>query len=508
MRWRARLIVALLLGALATTALPPLHLLPMLFVSFGGLLWLVETSRSWRGAAIIGWFFGLGYFLTGLYWIGHSFMVDAERFGLFAVPAVAGLSAYLALFPSAAASLTKLVGGRGIGRVLAFAALWTAMEWLRGHVLTGFPWNLVGYAWTISDAPIQFTALVGIYGLSFSTVVISSLPALAVLGRPSGLRRWSPLVLAAGLTGALWAAGAIRLATADSGNVPDLRLRLVQANVPQSMKWNPDERERIVSRHLELSQSSNTSSITHVVWPETAVPLFLADEPELRAAIRTVIPKGGALLTGSPRRAIASTGQEMLWNSLFAVADDGGIVATYDKAHLVPFGEYMPLRILLPFRKLTEGTTDFSAGPGRVTVSLAGLPPFSPLICYEIIFPGAVAEDNQRAAWLLNVTNDAWFGTSIGPYQHLAMARVRAVEEGLPLVRAANTGISAVVDSYGRVVVSLGLNETGVVDSPLPQALDGSTPYARWRDLPLLGLLAGGLIAGLATRPRSIARRR
>jgi len=502
---RARPVAAFLLGALATTALPPLHLLPLLLVAFSGLLWLIETSRSWRSAAAIGWAFGCGYFLTGLYWIGHSFLVDAERFGLFAVPAVVGLSAFLALFPAAAASLTKLIGGRGAGQVLAFATAWTAAEWLRGHVLTGFPWNLVGYAWTVSDAPIQFAALAGIYALSFLTVVIGSLPALAFLGGGPRWRRWSPLVVAIGLTAALWTGGMMRLAGAGSGEVADIRLRLVQANVPQSMKWDPDERLRIALRYLELSQSGDASAVTHLVWPETALPFFLTEELELRAAIGAAIPDGGVLLTGSPRRTLSPDGRPELWNSLLAIAGDGSVIAAYDKAHLVPFGEYMPLRSLLPFEKLTEGTIDFSAGPGRRTLSLAGLPPFSPLICYEIIFPGAVVGDGPRPAWLLNVTNDAWFGESIGPYQHFAMARVRAVEEGLPLVRAASTGISAVVDGYGRVVARLGLNETGVVDAPLPQALDGPTPYARLRDLPLLGLLAAGLIGGLATRRRPLA---
>lgn len=500
MRRGVRPIVAFLLGVLATAALPPLHLLSFLFVSFGGLLWLIETSRSWRSAAATGWAFGLGYFLTGLYWIGHSFLVDAERFGLFAVPAVIGLSAFLALFPGAAALLTNLIGGRGAGQVLALAATWTAMEWLRGNVLTGFPWNLVGYVWTNFDAPIQFAALTGIYGLSFLTVVVGSLPALVFLGGRSELHRWSPLAVATGLAAALWAGGSIRLAVADIGDVPGIHLRLVQANVPQTMKWDPDARQRIMSRYLDLSRSGDTSAITHVVWPETAVPFFLADEPELRAAVRAVIPAGGMLLTGSPRRTRAPTGQQELWNSLLAIASDGSVLATYDKAHLVPFGEYMPLRNLLPFKKLTEGTIDFSPGPGRKIFSLTGLPPFSPLICYEIIFPGAMVEEGQRPAWLLNVTNDAWFGESIGPYQHFAMARVRAVEEGLPLIRAANTGISAVVDSYGRVVAQLGLNETGVVDAPLPRALNAPTPYARLRDLPLIVLLAAGLAGALATR--------
>jgi apolipoprotein N-acyltransferase len=497
---RACLIAAFVLGALATAALPPIYLLPLLFVSFGGLLWLVMTSSGWSRAAAVGWLFGFGHFLTGLYWIGLSFLVEAERFGPFAVPAVVGLSAFLALFPAAATALAKLIGGRGAGQVLALAAAWAAMEWLRGHVLTGFPWNLVGYAWTISDATIQLAAVTGIYGLSFLTVVIASLPALVLLSRETGAKRWAAVAVATGLAASLWAGGIVRLAVAGSTEMTDIRLRLVQANVPQAMKWDPAERQRIVSGYLDLSASDGTAPITHLVWPETALPFLLDEEPGLRAAVRTVIPEGGALLTGSVRRGQLAGGEPQLWNSLLALDDTGAVIAAYDKAHLVPFGEYMPLRELLPFKKLTEGTIDFSTGPGRKSVSLPGLPPFSPLICYEIIFPAAVVHEGQRPAWLLNVTNDAWFGDSIGPYQHFAMARVRAVEEGLPLVRAANTGISAVVDSYGRVTASLGLNQTGVVDSPLPQALATPTPYARLRDLPLLAFVAAGFLSALATR--------
>lgn len=495
-----RFAAAFSLGILMTAALPPLHIVPLAIVAFSGLLWIVESSRTWRDAAILGWAFGLGHFLSGLSWIAFSFFVDAERFGLFAVPAVIGLSAFLALFPAAATALTKQIGGQGAGQVLAFAAAWTAMEWLRGHAFTGFPWNLVGYVWTVSDAPIQFAALTGIYGLSFLTVTIASLPGLMFISGGTRLSRWAALAVAVVLTASLWAGGRVRLIEAGDTEMTDIRLRLVQANVPQAMKWDPADRQRIVSRYLELSASGNTAPITHLVWPETALPFLLAEEPELRAAVRTVIPPGGALLTGSLRREQAPGGQQQWWNSLLAVDDSGTVVAAYDKAHLVPFGEYMPLRAVIPFRKLTEGTIDFSTGPGRKTLSISGLPPFSPLICYEIVFPGAVVDKDRRPAWLLNVTNDAWFGDSIGPYQHFAMARVRAVEEGLPLARAANTGISAVVDSYGRVVAQLGLNETGVVDAPLPQALAAPTPYARLRDLPLMIFLAAGLLAGLATR--------
>lgn len=495
----AHLIIAFALGAMVTAALPPLHLVPLLIIAFVGLLWLIEGSRTWKRAAAIGWAFGFGHFATGLYWLGQSFLVEPDRFGLLpAVPAVLGLSAFLATFSAGAALLAWLIGGRHVGRVLALAVAWTGMEWLRGHVLTGFPWNLVGYIWTVDDAPLQAAAFVGIYGLSFITVLIAALPALAY-GHRGKILIW-PLAAAIALSTVLWLGGTLRLTSADTGTVPEVKLRLVQPSVPQAKKWDPAYRGRIVSRYLDLSESDDSSGVTHLIWPETALPFFLANEPELRKALSPIIPRGGLLLTGSPRYTESESRGQELWNSLLVLDDTGEIIASYDKAHLVPFGEYMPLRNLLPFENLTEGSMDFSAGPGSKTLSPETLPPFSPLICYEIIFPGAVTDPADRPDWLLNVTNDAWFALSTGPHQHFAMARVRAVEEGLPLVRVANTGISAVVDGYGRMLKRLDLNDIGVIDSPLPAPLGEPTLYARVRDLPLVVLITAALFAAVGTR--------
>jgi len=233
---------------------------------------------------------------------------------------------------------------------------------------------------------------------------------------------------------------------------------------------------------------------THVIWAETAVPFFLANDPVRRAFLARAVPPGGLLIVGAPRTTPAPQEPFRVWNSLEAIDGTGRIVGTYDKVHLVPFGEYVPLRVLLPFNKLTAGRTDFSAGDGRATLALAGLPPTSPLICYEVIFPGAVARRDDRPQWLLNLTNDGWFGRSSGPYQHLAAARLRTIEEGLPLVRVANGGVSAVIDAHGRTLARLGLGEAGVVDAPLPVAL-APPPYARFGDL--LVLAVGGVAAAL-----------
>ncbi|MCH7931941.1 MAG: apolipoprotein N-acyltransferase, partial [Proteobacteria bacterium] len=305
---------------------------------------------------------------------------------------------------------------------------------------------------------------------------------------------------------AVWAGGSVRLAGAGDGTVEGVLLRLVQPNVGQHHKWEPELREALFARHLRLTASAGFERVTHVIWPETAVPFFLANEPARRRAIAAATPRGGALITGALRTTPEPTSPRKLWNSLHAIDDAGRVVATYDKFHLVPFGEYVPFRRWFPtIAKLTYGTIDFSAGPGPQTLRVPGLPSFSPLICYEAIFAHQVVDSADRPEFLLNLTNDAWFGISSGPYQHFAAARLRAVEQGLPLARAANTGISAVVDGYGRITARLGLDREGVVDAPLPEALGGLTPYARWGDLLPLTIVAGtGLGAGWWTRRRRI----
>jgi apolipoprotein N-acyltransferase len=472
--WR-RVALSLLLGALATLAMPPVQFVPALFISFTGLVWQVEGAHGtrWhaaRRAFAIGWWFGVAHFATGLYWISHALLVDAAKFGWLIPFVILGLSAGLAVFPGLAAMVLRLANTRGITGVLVLAVAWGAGEWVRGHVFTGFPWNLTGTAWTGLESMMQPAALFGLYGLSMLTVLVAAAPA-SLAGVARGARRWAPAALAGVLLAVWWAAGMIRLLGAPGDVVPGVRLRLVQPDIPQSLKWDPALRERHVLHTIQLTRQPGYDKVTHVIWPEAAVPFPLSNDAALRQAIATVVPPNGLLMTGAPR--IAGEGRSFqVWNSLYALDGSGAIVGLFDKFHLVPLGEYVPLRGILPLEKITHGMGDFSAGPGPRTVPLPGLPPVSPLICYEVIFPGEVVEPGRRAGWLLNVTNDAWFGISSGPYQHFATARFRAVEEGLPLARAANNGISAVVDPYGRVIARLGLGEMGVLDADLPQALE------------------------------------
>jgi len=492
--WR-RYAAAAALGGLATFALPPAGAVPVLLLAFPGLLWLLGGAATRRSAFFTGWWFGFGHFVLGLYWISFALLTDIGKFWWMMPFAIAGLPALLAIFIGLATLALHVACRRldlsGLARVLAFAMLWTIFEYLRGHILTGFPWNLIGYSWTAFLPVLQSVAVIGIYGLGLLTVAVASLPALLPDSSESALRSRASLVVGLGLIGLIGLSGWVRLSQADSATVPGVMLRVVQPNIPQTLKWVPAERARNFERLLEMTAEpsrAGATPITHVIWPETAVPFFLERDAGARQAIASVTPPGGSVLTGAPRVRVEANGDNRFWNSLHAVDGSGAVIASYNKFHLVPFGEYMPFRNILPVGGIAAGATDFSSGDGPATLEVPGLPPFSPLICYEVIFPGAVKDPAYRPDWLLNVTNDAWYGISAGPHQHFAISRVRAVEEGLPLVRSANTGISGVIDGYGRVTAYLGLGERGIVDAALPKALP-VTPYGRAGDIILVVIL-------------------
>jgi apolipoprotein N-acyltransferase len=498
--WK-RPVLAAVLGAVAVAALPPIYLWVALVAAFTGLVWLIDAAKSLRAAFLAGWWFGLGYFVFGLYWIANALLTKPEEFGWLAPLAVLALSALMALFPAAAAAVTKASATVGVGRVLVFAAAWTAFEWVRSWAFSGFPWNLIGSVWTFSDAMMQVTAVVGTYGLGLITVAVAAMPAALLASDPSLKRRFGhgAGIFAAAVAALvlIWVGGAIRLALAGPAeSVPGVRLRLVQPNIAQTEKWKPDLRTEHFLRQLRMGALPADLPPTDVVWPEAAVPFFLAEHRDALALLGEATPPGGLTIVGALRRAPPDQPAQ-IWNSLLAVDDGGRVIATYDKSHLVPYGEYVPFRSLLGIASVAGGGSDFSPGAGVTTLALPGLPPVSPLICYEVIFPAEVADRDRRPQWLLNLTNDGWYGQSTGPYQHFAMARLRAVEEGLPLVRVANTGISAIVDPYGRVRDELPLAAAGILDGELPVALADRTVYARWGNAVVLLLVAATAVVGL-----------
>jgi apolipoprotein N-acyltransferase len=499
--WR-RLAAAAALGGAATLALPPAGVVPLLAVAFAGLLWLLDGTRTGRGAFALGWAFGFGHFVLGLYWISAALFTDIGSFWWLLPFAFTGLPAALAFFPAAAVWALHRLRLRGIARAVMLGALWAAAEWLRGHVFTGFPWGLAAYAWIEVGPVLQAASVVGAYGLSLLTVALAALPALLPDPAVGRRRAWAAVLCGGALLAAVAAAGAWRLAGATEATVEGVRLRLVQPNIDQRLKWAPAERERNFAAHLDLTAAQAAGAApTHVFWAETAVPFLIEQDAGRRLSVAAVTPPGGLVVTGAPRLTEGPGGERRVWNGLVALDGAGAVRGTYDKFHLVPFGEYMPLRRWIPVAPVAAGSIDFSAGPGPRTLDLPGLPPVSPLICYEVIFPGAVTEPDRRPGWLLNLTNDGWYGRTAGPHQHFAIARMRAVEEGLPLVRVANTGISGVVDAHGRVTASLGLGERGALDADLPVALP-ATPYARFGDL------AFGLLLAAAAAFSTFARQR
>ncbi|MBL8698615.1 MAG: apolipoprotein N-acyltransferase [Alphaproteobacteria bacterium] len=491
--WR-RAAVAIALGVAATAALPPLHAVPFLLPAFAGLAWLIEGAGPSRRAFSAGWWFGLGHFASGLYWISHALLVDAAKFAWMIPLALGGLGAGLGLFIGLAAVVAHRLARLRVAVAFALAIGWMLAEWLRAHVLTGFPWNLIGTAWAFEPAPMQGAAFVGVYGLGAITVALAAWPAAA------GRQRWIALGALALVVAAGHGLGAIRLGDDAPTTRAPIVLRLVQPDIAQSLKWDPAERQRSLAITVDLSFAPGAEKVNHVIWPETATLFPLASSPEFMAGLARIVPPNGYLLTGSTR--FEREPVFRAWNSLHALDGNGEIRATFDKFHLVPFGEYVPLRGVLPVDRIAPGPVDFSPGPGPRTIRLPGLPPFSPLICYEIIFPRAATDPADRPDWILNITNDAWFGLSAGPYQHFASARFRAIEEGLPVVRVANGGISAIIDAQGRVRGSMALGSRGVLDAPLPPPV-APPPYARFGDWLLLALALGLAAAGRGLDPAS-----
>lgn len=513
-----RIAIAFVMGALSVLALEPFAIWPVMFVTFPILVWLIDGAASSRGRGLfstfaIGWWFGFGYFLAGFYWVGYAFLVDAETFGWLLPVAVVGLPAGMAVYTGLGAALARLFWTRGALRILTLAAALTTTEWLRGHLFTGFPWNAFGYALTSALPLAQGAALIGLWGLTFVAVAVFASPAVFADESKVTRRPWLTIGCAAIVLAVLAGYGWSRLAKTPQSFVQGVRLRIMQPNLRQDEKFNYNAKADVMTRYLALSdrstgpQTSGVADVTHLIWPESAFPFFLNREPDAMAQIANLLPPGTVLITGAARPGEPGPSGRITraYNSIYVIDHDGTILSVYDKVHLVPFGEYLPFQDFLErlgLMQLTKVQGGFIPGDRHRPIQLPGAPSFLPLICYEIIFPGeAIAGEGERPGWLVNVTNDGWFGISPGPYQHLQQARVRAIEEGLPLVRAANTGISMVSDPLGRVIKTLPLGVEGVLDSALPVA-GAPTLYSRLGDSYL------GLMLALVFVVATIRRRR
>lgn len=495
---------ALLLGVLAAQALPPLYVLPLCFLSFSALCLLLDSLAAagapWpqrlKQAAFIGWCFGFGYFTAGLWWLANAMTVDMRHFG-WAIPfAVFGLPAFLACYYALAACAAALFWRQGLSRLLALSLAFAAAEYGRGIAFTGFPWNAVGY--TLMPCPLlmQADAVLGLNGMNALAVLLYSLPVLAAKASPfnrSGGRLG--LGLGAALAAALLGFGAWRLAQANAANAaraesgaPVLRVRLVQPAIPQEEKQNRETQAENFARLLALSRQAPQNGGKQpdlIIWPETSSPYLLDYNPGALAEIGRSLKPGQLLLAGAIRAEAApaaanaanAPGQAeryRFFNSAELINADGQIIAHADKVHLVPFGEYLPFNRLLRRLHLSAliGAGPYSAAPQRRFITLPSGIKILPLICYEAVFPresrASLTKGGESADIIVNLTNDAWFGNSPGPRQHLEQARLRAVEQNRPLLRAANNGISAYSDAYGRIRASLPLNQIGFLDIDVP----------------------------------------
>ncbi|MBV9065148.1 MAG: apolipoprotein N-acyltransferase [Methylobacteriaceae bacterium] len=518
-------------GCLGAFAVAPFNVFLALTIPLAVAVWLVDGSASagrspaiarlssaW-GSAADGWWLGFGYFVASLWWLGDAFLVEADRFAWALPLGVLGLPAVLAIFTAFGFAVARLLWVPGPARIFALAAGLGVSEWLRGHLFTGFPWNLFGMALGGNLVLAQAASLVGIYGLTFIAIAVFAAPATWFDASAGRRVRWP--ILAAGLAlAALALFGALRLGVgADPGYVAGVKLRIMQPNLSQDAKFRPEYRDAILNRYLALSdratspQSTGLADVTHLIWPESAFPFILGRDAQALAQIGAALPARTTLVTGAARMdaaARAPAPNAPVYNSVQVVASGGTILDSADKAHLVPFGEYLPFARLLNvigLRQFVAIPGGFESGERRKALTVPGLPLVSPLICYEAIFSAEVMPQiwplgsDKRPGLLLNVTNDGWFGRYGGPHQHFAQARLRSIEEGLPLVRAANTGISAVIDPYGRVIKELPVGVEDVLDSKLPGSIP-PTVFAKFRNLPSLGIFLLLLIVCLVKRVR------
>lgn len=516
--WR-KFAIAVVSGAISVLALAPFFFWPVLFITLPHLVWLidgVDDSLPAReravSAAWIGWLFGFGYFSAGLFWVGEAFLVAADDF-LWALPfAVTLLPAGLALFFAAAVGAARVMWRPGVGRILALAVLITLTEWVRGHIFTGFPWNNLGYAFTSPLSLAQIVSVIGVYGLTSWVVMVTAIPAVmaadAFKRGADVLHQSQGVVVAALCVVVLWGFGSWRLSSAPLTYLENVKMRIVQVSVPQREKWIPTNQERIFADHLNLSginergEADKLNGITHVIWPEVALPFLPLEIPVVAERIGTLLPEGTHLITGALRRdppeqpvsgtqnqtQSAQPQRRRAFNSMIVYDDAGRPVTIYDKIHLVPFGEYLPFQHTLEsigLRQLSRMRGGFTPGTEpRPFLNVGRLTKIAGLICYEAIFPGQVSagvRPNDRPNLYINITNDGWFGNTTGPRQHFQQARVRAIEMGVPLLRAANNGISAMIGPAGRVQHRLALNTKGTLDSQVPAVL-APTLYARFGD--------------------------
>lgn len=491
-----KFLLSLIAGCFCSLAFAPFHFFVAAMVSLSAFYLLLDECKTKKETFWMGFSYGFGYFLSGIYWIAISLLVDATSFAWlipFALTLIpAALAAYVALFSlSYKFVINRFFLFKTYQKILVFTICWLFFEILRSLLFTGFPWNLLGYIWMMDVSFAQLAKVFGIYGLSVFAILICLFPTLFLkikgLKSPSEVVRGDKILavilLILFVLNFIWGYVYINQTKATYDN--SIKLRLVQGNIKQEMKWDSEQKYKNFLKHINLSISKPLDNISAVIWSETAIPYAIDNSSELKRMLRRATPPQGVLISGALRLEVNNNSSQITnaWNSVFAF-DKKGVIDSYDKHHLVPFGEYVPLQKYLPFvQKITQGSVGFSKGDGPKTIVTKDFS-FSPLICYEVIFSDKTLDKKSRPDLLANLTNDAWFGKSSGPYQHFDMSKMRAIEYGIPMARVANSGITALIDPFGRVIKKIDLNQSGIIDVNLIKKLP-PTIYEKYSYLPL-----------------------
>lgn len=478
--------LSILCGWIAAFGMQPVSLWPALFIGLSGLYYLYSKTQTGPQAYAAGFFFAIGYFVTGLWWIGNALLVEGNEFAWVWPISVIGLPTLLGLFTGLYLAIARILSNpKTLSGFFCFAFFLTISEWTRGHAFTGFPWNLYGYVWADYLAMAQGYFLFGSFGMTFLTVIWAATAGWVIVTNAALKQKLIYTLPTLSTLLELFAWGTYRLdnnpTTFDTKNM----VVVVQPNIEQNMKWDPDV---IQDNFLKLNSLSKGAPVDEnhkpdnifVVWPETAISPAVYTKTENMDAIGKMLRGYSAdayLVTGVLLR-MEKDGEVIYGNSVSLLNRDLEILDTYSKSHLVPFGEYIPFQKWIPLTPVAA-FKGFERGKGTTTVSHANLPSFSPLVCYEIIFPDkVVSTKGERPRWIVNVTNDGWYGNSAGPYQHFAQTRIRAIEEGVPVIRSANTGISGVIDPYGRIIEKADIYQEASLVSALPKSI--AKPFGAW----------------------------
>ncbi len=489
---------ALVIGIATAFSMAPTSIWGLGLAGIAALYALWKNSVSAAQSFRIAFCFALGYFTTGLWWIGNALLIEGNEFAWVWPLSVIGLPLLLSFFTATYLALARLFSKpHAWGGVFAFALMLTFSDWCRGHAFTGFPWNLYGYMWADTLSMAQGFSLIGAFGMTFLTTLWAAILGYAATTTHSSCKKRIGVVLTViSSMGLLYLWGQARLDGNPTAFNTNAGVVVVQPNIPQTMKWDPDATQDNFIKTLSLSEKFDFGPIkprsVFIIWPETAIsPSIYMDRnnvDRMQAMLRSYTDSDAYLITGMLFR--DDSGEEAKFSNSIAFLDrDMNTLALYSKFHLVPFGEFIPFQNLIPIKAVT-GYSGFERGAGPTTISRANVPPFSPLVCYEVIFPDDIAAKfaNVQPQWIVNATNDGWYGVSAGPFQHFAQTRLRAIESGIPVMRSANTGMSGIIDAYGRIIDSAPLNQEASLVSLLPRALENRSPFWPWALQPLLFL--------------------